>query len=94
MESCYTEFLRLRYPLRPAVCAIVSKLGFDWLYIDAGHHLFNLEVLRTILVSLRDRETAAIVRLGFVDEALVKPLLDWGAEGIMFPFIRTLAIRW
>ncbi len=73
----------------PAVCAIMSNLGFDWLYIDAEHNPFNPEALRTILVTLRERGTPAIVRVRAVDEALVKPLLDWGAEGIMFPFIRT-----
>jgi 2-keto-3-deoxy-L-rhamnonate aldolase RhmA len=73
----------------PAVAAIMANAGFDWVYIDYEHNPFNPETLRNILLTLRDRGTVAIVRVRVVDEAIVKQVLDWGAEGILFPMIRT-----
>jgi 4-hydroxy-2-oxoheptanedioate aldolase len=73
----------------PAVAAIMANAGFDWVYIDGEHNPFNPETLRNILLILRDRGTVGIVRVREVDEAIVKQVLDWGAEGILFPMIRT-----
>jgi len=75
----------------PAVAAIMANAGFDWVYIDYEHNPFNPETLRNILLTLRDRGTVGIVRVRVVDEAIVKQVLDWGAEGILFPMIRTAA---
>jgi 2-keto-3-deoxy-L-rhamnonate aldolase RhmA len=75
----------------PAVAAMMGNLGFDWLFIDAEHNPFNPEVLRTLLVLLRDRNVATIVRVRKVDEALAKQVLDWGATGVMFPMVRSAA---
>ena len=75
----------------PAVAAIMANAGFDWVYIDYEHNPFNPETLRNILLILRDRGTVGIVRVRTVDEAIVKQVLDWGAEGILFPMIRTAA---
>lgn len=75
----------------PAVAAIMANAGFDWVYIDAEHNPFNPETLRNILLILRDRGTVSIVRVRAVDEAIVKQALDFGAEGILFPMIRTAA---
>ncbi len=73
----------------PAVCAILANIGFEWVIIDGEHCPFNPETLRNMLLVLRERGVVSIVRVRLNDESLVKQALDWGAEGIMFPFIRT-----
>ena len=73
----------------PAVAGFMANVGFDWVFIDAEHSPFNPETLRNILVFLRDRDTVSIVRVRENDPAIIKQALDWGAEGIMFPFIRS-----
>ena len=73
----------------PAVCAILANVGFEWVIIDGEHCPFNPETLRNMLMVLRERGVVSIVRVRVNDESLVKQVLDWGAEGIMFPFIHT-----
>ncbi len=75
----------------PAVSALMASLGFDVLFVDGEHMPFNPETLRNVLMILRDRGAVPIVRVRSLDEGLVKQALDWGAEGIMFPFIKTVA---
>jgi 2-keto-3-deoxy-L-rhamnonate aldolase RhmA len=75
----------------PAVCAVMANVGFDFLVLDAEHSPFNPETLRNMLLVLKDRGVASIVRVRVNDESIVKQVLDWGAEGIMFPLILTSA---
>jgi 2-keto-3-deoxy-L-rhamnonate aldolase RhmA len=75
----------------PAVCAVMANVGFDFLVLDAEHSPFNPETLRNMLLLLKDRGVASIVRIRDNDESIVKQVLDWGAEGIMFPLILTSA---
>ena len=73
----------------PAVCAILASIGFEWVVVDGEHCPFNPETLRNMLWVLRERGVVSIVRVRANDETIVKQVLDWGAEGIMFPLIRT-----
>ncbi|HET7314755.1 HpcH/HpaI aldolase/citrate lyase family protein [Salinisphaera sp.] len=68
---------------------IVATAGFDWLLID-GEHAPNTVV--TILEQLRATENypaASIVRAVNHDPALIKQLLDIGAQTLMVPMVET-----
>jgi 2-keto-3-deoxy-L-rhamnonate aldolase RhmA len=75
----------------PAVGAVMANVGFDFLVLDAEHSPFDPETLRTMLLVLKDRQAVPIVRIRSNDESIVKQVLDWGAEGIMFPLILSAA---
>src|SRR5262245_15398753 len=74
----------------PAVCTVMATIGFEWVIIDAEHCPFNPQTLRDMLFSLRHWGVVPLLRIRANDDAIVKQALDWGAEGIMFPLIRTV----
>ena len=85
-QAVVGAFLGLR---SPDAAEMMSQADFDFLLIDAEHSNVGpettLEMLRAI-----DREHAApLARLAETSAANVQWALDGGAEGILFPRIRT-----
>jgi 2-keto-3-deoxy-L-rhamnonate aldolase RhmA len=74
----------------PAVAAVICNAGYDWVLIDAEHMPYNPQTLRDIMALVRARGVVPIVRVADNDMALIKQTLDWGAEGIMIPLLRTV----
>ena len=72
-----------------AVAAIMCNIGYEWLVIDCEHRMFNPETLRSIILLMLSKGVVPIVRVRANDEAIIKQMLDTGAEGIMVPMIRT-----
>ncbi len=73
----------------PAAAAIVCNAGYDWVLIDAEHHPFNPETLRNTIALIRARNVVPLVRVADNDAALIKQVLDFGAEGIMIPLLHS-----
>ncbi len=73
----------------PAVAAFIAGMGFDFVVVDGEHSPFNPETLRSLILTLTEGGVVPLVRVRSLDEGLVKQVLDWGAEGVVFPFIRT-----
>lgn len=69
----------------------VEALGtdVDVLWIDMEHSSLSLGNVKTHLMALRGTDTAALVRVPWNDPVLVKPVLDIGADGVIFPMART-----
>ena len=42
-----------------------------------------------MMMALKGTDTAALVRVPWNDPVLVKPVLDLGADGVIFPMVRT-----
>ncbi len=79
----------------PAVAAIICNSGYEWVLIDNEHMPFNPETLRDIVALIRARGVVPLVRVTDNSPALIKQTLDWGAEGIMVPLLRTVEdARW
>lgn len=74
----------------PAAAAVICNIGYEWVMIDAEHHPYNPETLREILAAINSRGAVSIVRVADNDNALIKQTLDFGAEGIMVPLLRTV----
>jgi len=73
----------------PAVTAVMCNAGYKWLMIDAEHLPYNAETLRSLIATMRSRDVVPLVRVRANDEAIIKQVLDMGAEGIAVPMIRT-----
>lgn len=75
----------------PVIAIEMCNIGFEWLIIDAEHNPFNPETLRDQIRILLTRGVVPIVRVAEHSTALIKQILDYGAEGIMIPMLRTPA---
>jgi len=91
------ELLRAGKPTLGAVMSIPSapaaqvlaQAGFDWLWIDMEHGPITIETAHGMIQATQGTETVPVVRVPWNLHWLAKPVLDAGAMGIIFPFIRS-----
>ncbi|QYM80690.1 cupin domain-containing protein [Horticoccus luteus] len=75
----------------PSICEMAVALGLDWVTIDAEHgHLDWKEIVEHVRAAVRS-ETVVLVRLAENSPALIKRALDVGADGVVLPWIETVA---
>lgn len=74
----------------PMVTELLAQSGFDVLWLDMEHTAIGVEAVLSNLMAARSGGIPAWVRVPWNDPVQVKPLLDIGADGIIFPFIRTV----
>jgi 4-hydroxy-2-oxoheptanedioate aldolase len=94
MVSMKERIHKSKDPLGGYLCLIPSAVvtqalaaaGADWLVIDQEHGAIGMENLHAMIAATAGTACSPWVRR---DEAFVKPALDAGAEGIMFPLVRT-----
>lgn len=72
---------------------LIAQCGFDYLWIDMEHTELTKRQVRDILIATETRQATAarFVRVPKLDPDEVKPIIDMGADGIIFPMIRTKA---
>ena len=75
----------------PVVTQALATAGADWLVIDQEHAPIGAENLHAMIAATAGTACSPWVRVAKRDEGCVKPALDAGAEGIMFPLVRTAA---
>ncbi len=80
-------FLGLR---SPDTAELMSQAGFDFLLIDAEHSNVGPDTTLEMLRAIDRGQAAPLVRLAETSAANVQWALDGGAEGILFPRIRTV----
>src|SRR5215831_5888568 len=69
----------------PSISEMAVALGLDWLVVDAEHgHLDWKEILEHVRATVRS-DTVALVRVAELSAALVKRVLDIGADGVVIP---------
>jgi 2-keto-3-deoxy-L-rhamnonate aldolase RhmA len=74
----------------PDVVEIVKNLPFAWFVFDTEHSYISIETVKTMMQALGyDNRPSPIVRVGQVDQYLVKRALDIGSEGILVPLVNT-----
>ncbi len=73
----------------PTLAQAVASTGIDLMIIDREHAATNNETLHAMIMATQGTECAALVRVIDHNPANVKLALDMGAEGIVFPLIRT-----
>lgn len=72
----------------PAVSEVLSRLGFDWLWIDMEHAPLSLEQVQYLLQSTAPT-CSGLVRVPANDQTWIKQILDLGADGIIVPQVKT-----
>jgi 4-hydroxy-2-oxoheptanedioate aldolase len=65
----------------------MAAAGADWIVIDQEHGAVGPESLHAMIAATAGTRCAPLVRVPRRDEAWVKPALDLGAEGIVFPLV-------
>jgi len=69
---------------------MVGKAGYDWMLIDLEHGLGDENSAMAQMQALAGGTAAAIARVEAVARQRTHRILDFGAEGVMFPRIETV----
>jgi 2-keto-3-deoxy-L-rhamnonate aldolase RhmA len=72
----------------PEVAEVLSRSGFDWLFVDMEHTQLDVAHVQQILQAV-GRDFPCLVRVPSLDEAWIKKVLDTGPAGIIVPHVNT-----
>jgi 4-hydroxy-2-oxoheptanedioate aldolase len=67
----------------------LARTGVDWLMIDTEHAPVGIESVAAMVAATGGTPATPIVRVPAARPELVKPVLDCGALGVVFPQIAT-----
>jgi 2-keto-3-deoxy-L-rhamnonate aldolase RhmA len=67
-----------------ALCSV-----FDFIWIDMEHNALSLESVQAHIMAAEKSAAASLVRVPSHDPAVIKTVLDVGADGIIVPNVRT-----
>ncbi len=67
---------------------LLSRAGFDWLFIDMEHTSLGVKDVQRILQAV-GKEFPCLVRVPTMDEAWIKKVLESGPAGIIVPHVNT-----
>jgi 2-keto-3-deoxy-L-rhamnonate aldolase RhmA len=73
----------------PDVPDLLQGLGFDWLVFDTEHAPIGRETLGRLLQAVNGEKVCPIVRVGAIDQYMIKSALDMGAHGVVCPLVNT-----
>lgn len=85
-ETCFGTFLTIG---NPDVPEILKTLGFDWFMFDTEHSYFTTNDVKVMIQALSGSQVSPMIRIGQIDQYLVKRALDIGAEGILAPLVNS-----
>src|SRR4029079_3412678 len=72
-----------------SISEMAVALGLDWIVIDAEHGQFDWkDILEHVRATVRS-DTVVLVRIAELNAALIKRVLDIGADGVVVPWIET-----
>ena len=74
----------------PDVADLLSRVGFDYLWIDLEHSPMDVGDAQTLIQAAGGR-APCVIRVPEVSEAWIKKALDTGCDGIVIPQIRSAA---
>src|SRR5260370_19003274 len=75
----------------PFVAEVIGAAGFDFVLIDTEHAPIAVDQLQMLLIALRTSASTVFVRPAANDAALIKQILDLGAEGVAVPEVADAA---
>ena len=73
----------------PDVPDLLEALGFDWLVFDTEHAPLGRETLSGMIQAIDGEKVCPLVRVGAIDQYLVKSALDMGAHGVVCPLVNS-----
>lgn len=68
---------------------IMGQVGFDWVILDTQHGGMSEADLLPILQALNSTSTPVLVRVNWLDPALIMRAGDLGADGVVIPMVNT-----
>lgn len=74
----------------PAVAEVLSKVGLDWVFIDAEHSSMSSSDVLDLLRALGE-SCYGLVRVAENSDVEIKKALDAGADGVIVPLVNTKA---
>ena len=75
----------------PGIAELLATTGVDFLCIDAEHAPWDLASIQAALRVLAAYPVAAMVRLPQASDALIKQVLELGAETLLIPMVESAA---
>lgn len=73
----------------PCITEALGLHGFSFVWIDAEHSAFDHRSILDHIIAASSAGTASIVRIPITDPVRVKPILEMGPDGIIFPMVCT-----
>lgn len=73
----------------PSITEAFGCHGFEFVWIDGEHSAFDKASTLSHIIAAAAADTASIVRVAWNDPVLVKPVLEMGPDGIIFPMVCT-----
>lgn len=89
LQSTKTQFGLWQGIPDTTVAEIGAGAGFDWVLIDAEHGPFDLRSVMAHLQAIEPYPVSAVVRPVEGSTALIKQLLDIGAQTLLVPMVDT-----
>ncbi len=72
-----------------SIAKIAGLAGYDFVWVDLEHTALSFQTVLSHIIALKSTGTPVIVRVPQDDLTFTKKVLDMGADGIIFPMIRT-----
>jgi len=69
---------------------LLRNFSFDWFLFDMEHSAITIETVAHMVQVLNGSSAAPLVRVGQIDQAAFKIVLDAGAQGIIVPLVNTV----
>lgn len=73
----------------PNAVDLLRNLPFDWFLLDMEHSPIGIETVGQMIQVLNGSSITPIVRVGEIDQALFKAVLDAGAHGVLVPLVNS-----
>lgn len=73
----------------PNMVDILRNLPLDWFLFDMEHSPITVETVVHMVQVLNGSTVTPLVRVGQIDQALFKSVLDAGAQGVIVPLVNT-----
>ena len=73
--------------LGPASVEPLAAAGYDWVWLDCQHGLYDEAEAARVLRALAGAPCAAVVRVAQNDAAAIGRVLDAGADGVIVPLV-------
>jgi 2-keto-3-deoxy-L-rhamnonate aldolase RhmA len=88
-QSAHVKLISVRQIKSADIVYLVKEAGFDGFYIDTEHGIFSLREISDLCMAAQSNGLIAWVRVPEASVAVVGPILDAGAGGIIFPHVGT-----
>lgn len=74
----------------PPIAELLSRSGFDWLFIDGEHGTLSVGDMQLLLMAAQP-QCPCVVRVAANHEVYIKQALDAGADGVIAPLVNDAA---